>query len=567
MNPETRKCQNCKKQFIIESDDFGFYEKINVPPPTWCPSCRFMRRLSFYNERTLYKRNCDLCRKGIVAMFPPEVSPVYCPSCWFSDNWDPGSFYREYDPKVPFLKQTNELIHASPKIALNVEYPTLVNSDYINHAGTSKNCYLIFGADNCENVMYSTTLNEVRDSMDCLMLVKSELCYGDVSCGRSSRLFFSEECVDCTNVWFSRDCRSSNNCFGCIGLRKKNYYFFNEPLSKEEYTKRVKEFRLYSRKGLEEAAKRAQAFWLTRPHRYAHLGSKNVNVTGDYVFSASKNSKDLYYVLGTEDSRFVQFITMPPVKDCYDYTLWGNGAERLYECHAVGQGARDVKYSIQTWGSVLDVEYSFWVTSSSHMFGCTNLRKKEYCILNKQYSKEDYAKLRAEIIRDMNERPYVDAAGIEYKYGEFFPPELSLHAYNETQAMDLFPLTEEKAKKKGYLWKELPFPKYKPTLTPDRVPDSIHDVTHSILSEILECERCKKPFRMVKPELELLKHLELPVPVQCFNCRYLARWTWMNPPQLWDRTCAKCGAAVKTSYAPDRPEIVYCENCYQAEVV
>ena len=35
MNQETKTCQNCKAQFIIEPDDFTFYEKINVPPPTW----------------------------------------------------------------------------------------------------------------------------------------------------------------------------------------------------------------------------------------------------------------------------------------------------------------------------------------------------------------------------------------------------------------------------------------------------------------------------------------------------------------------------------------------------
>jgi hypothetical protein len=30
MNPETKNCQNCKKDFTIESDDFIFYEKMNV---------------------------------------------------------------------------------------------------------------------------------------------------------------------------------------------------------------------------------------------------------------------------------------------------------------------------------------------------------------------------------------------------------------------------------------------------------------------------------------------------------------------------------------------------------
>jgi hypothetical protein len=51
MKEEMRQCQNCKNQFTIEPEDFAFYEKIKVPPPTFCPSCRFQWRLSFMNER------------------------------------------------------------------------------------------------------------------------------------------------------------------------------------------------------------------------------------------------------------------------------------------------------------------------------------------------------------------------------------------------------------------------------------------------------------------------------------------------------------------------------------
>ena len=60
---ENRICQNCKKDFIIEPDDFGFYEKIKVPPPTFCPECRLKRRLYHYNKRALYKRLCAFCKK------------------------------------------------------------------------------------------------------------------------------------------------------------------------------------------------------------------------------------------------------------------------------------------------------------------------------------------------------------------------------------------------------------------------------------------------------------------------------------------------------------------------
>ena len=40
----------------------------------------------------------------------------------------------------------------------------------------------------------------------------------------------------------------------------------------------------------------------------------------------------------------------------------------------------------------------------------------------------------------------------------------------------------------------------------------------------------------------------------------------VNKPVLYDRNCAKCNIKIKTPYAPERPEIVYCVKCYQQEV-
>jgi len=519
------------------------------------------------NERILYKRNCDLCKKSIVNMYPPD-SPltVYCNSCWWSDNWDQRAYGRDYDPSKPFLQQLDELIRSTPQAALAVNYPTLVNSDYINHAATSKNCYLIFTADYCENVLYSSILLRNKDSMDCFGLGNSELCYWDVRCGGLYNTFFSEECVDCHDVYFSRYCRGCSNCFGCINLRNKNYHIFNQPYTKEEYQKKIKEFRLDSHRALEEIKKQVAALWNTRPYKFMDSGVRSVNVSGNYIYD-SRNAHDMMIVGGVEDSRYCQIITLPTTKDCYDYTIWGNHAQRVYEALTVGEGADSVKFSHQCWPEVMDVQYCHWTMSSSHMFGCANVRKKEYYILNKQYSKEEFEKLREKIIQDMNEHPYTDSRGHVYRYGEFLPPGLSLHAYNESYAMDFFPLTKEKILKQGLAWRELPVPPQAPTLRGDAIPDSIFDTPDSITKEILECVACQKPFLIVPAELVLLRRFGFPIPRKCFNCRYLERLTRITPPKLWDRVCAKCKKAIRTSYAPDRPEIVYCEQCFNAEIV
>ena len=90
MNKESRKCQNCHNQFAIEPEDFEFYKKIEVPPPTFCPECRFIRRLASTNERVLYKRKCDFTGKDILSMFDSSAPfPVYETDIWYSDAFDP----------------------------------------------------------------------------------------------------------------------------------------------------------------------------------------------------------------------------------------------------------------------------------------------------------------------------------------------------------------------------------------------------------------------------------------------------------------------------------------------
>ncbi|KKT90642.1 MAG: hypothetical protein UW91_C0052G0013 [Parcubacteria group bacterium GW2011_GWF2_45_11] len=104
IRPETKTCQNCKSGFTIEPEDFAFYEKIHVPPPTFCPDCRLQLRLLFRNERTFYKRKCDLCGKNMISSYAPEYTyPVYCQKCWWSDKWDPYQYGREYDFSKPFF--------------------------------------------------------------------------------------------------------------------------------------------------------------------------------------------------------------------------------------------------------------------------------------------------------------------------------------------------------------------------------------------------------------------------------------------------------------------------------
>ncbi len=161
MKVEIKTCQNCKKDFVIESDDFGFYEKIKVPSPTFCPECRSQRRFSWRNDTSLYNRICSLCKKSVVTIYSSESGiNIYCNKCWWGDNWDPFKYGKDYDFSRPFFEQFKELLIKVPHLALvNDNGIASVNCEYTHDFSFAKNCYMVFIAWKIENVMYLVSFN------------------------------------------------------------------------------------------------------------------------------------------------------------------------------------------------------------------------------------------------------------------------------------------------------------------------------------------------------------------------------------------------------------------------
>ncbi|MDO8686931.1 MAG: hypothetical protein Q7K11_01865 [Candidatus Berkelbacteria bacterium] len=565
MQPETKNCQNCKKDFTIDISDFNFYEKINVPAPTWCPECRLVRRLTFNNTWSLFWRNCDECKEKTLSEYPPEDKiKVYCQKCWWKDSWDGTEYAKDYDPSRPFFEQVKELINTTPYVALESNYLTLKNSEYSNSIAWSKDCFMIFWADYCEFVYYSSILNGLKFSADCLRGWKSELCYESTGFIRSYRAFFSEDFDDCVDVWFSRNCYGCSNCIGCANLRGESYCIFNVKYSKEEYVKKLKEFGLDSWNNLQKLEKQAREFWFSKPHREFHGNTFNLNVTGEHIY-VSKNSKECYILNGAENCKWCQLITVDGSRDCVDYTGWGNNTSLIYESQGVGENANNIKFSSLCFPDSLNLEYCMWNISGKNNFGCVNLKRKSYCILNKQYSKEDFEKLKARIIEDMKVNPYIDKLGRKYFYGEFFPPEMSKFAYNTSNAMKFLPKTKEEATREGYAWDERPETVYKISLSADLLPETIAETNEDILEEIIGCSNCGRGYKIVRGEFDLLRKMGMPLPHECPKCRENRRFARMNKPGMHYRDCDKCKKEIYTPYVPDRPEIVYCVKCYQQE--
>ena len=595
MQSETKNCQNCKQDFIIESADFDFYEKMKVPAPTFCWLCRAQRRMAFRNERILYKRKSDLSGKDIFSAYAPDSGyKVYEKEEWLSDKWEPLEYGQDYDFSRSFFEQFNELLHEVPLKNLNVVNG--VRSDYSNNFTEPKNCYLCFNGNQSEDCMYSHGLTFCRNCVDVSHLSKCENCYDSFWLTSCTSNIGCNNCESSFNLWFSKNCVGCSDCVSCVGLRKKQYHIFNQPYSKEEYQAKLKEMNLGSRDGYDKTKIKAHDFWQKFPNKFLE-GLGNTQATGNYI-DRSKNVKNSLFVREGEHLKFCQYIQeLPGSKDCYDWSIWGDNGQLMYECHGCGIGTQNCRFCLFTQENARDIEYSMVCSSSSNLFGCVSLRKKEYCILNKQYTKEEYESLVPKIREHMNSMPYKDKAGRVYKYGEFFPAELSPVSYNESMAQEYFPLGKKEAVDQGYKWYDAEDRSYKPTVKAGDLPGDIKDVPDSITGEIIACahagtnceQLCVSAFKITSDELNFYRKLGVPLPYLCHNCRTFERLKQRTGLKLYSRKCncaseksengiyqntAKhfhssehCPNEFETAYALDQPEIVYCEQCYQAEVI
>jgi len=560
MNSEIKQCQNCKKSFTIEPEDFVFYEKMKVPAPTWCPECRLQRRLSFLNFIYLYKRQCALCKGDFIASYHPD-SPavVYCPKCWWSDNWDPREFGQDYDFSRPFFEQFRELYQRTPVIGIAIDLNAAINCPYNNYAGSLKNCYLLSQTDEMEDSAYGVYVFKSRDLYDTSVAMQDESCYDSMhiykvqnGIGLRCQVY---ESFDCS---FVRDSSFSSHCFASANLRGKQYHIFNKPYTKEAYFSELKKWDLGSYKTYKEIQKKAEDHWKTLPKK-TQYDELSVDSTGVIVHQ-SKNCKNCIEVTRGEDSRYIMMTR--DVKDSYDITMWGE-IERCYE-GSVGRNAANVRFGVICAEGAYDTEYSVLThRGGTNNFGCVSMRYNN-CILNKQYTKEEFLALVPQIRKHMEEMPYTDMRGNIYKYGEYFPPEFSPYGYNESLAYNMFPLAQDEAVRNGLPWFERPQTYHAIDRAADDLPDHINDVADEILKEVIGCKKCGQGFRVIPQELSFLKKKNLPLPRECPLCRIKEKLDiWMAELRTVKTHCTQCKKEIEISSSNADEKIILCKECYQ----
>lgn len=555
----TQKCRQCEKQFEISEDDLKFYKSISLkiggktiemPPPTLCFICRHQKRLAFRNEINLYHRKCDHSGKQIISMYSPDKPyKIYNQQAWWSDDWDPLDYGRDFDFNKPFFEQFKELQLQVPRQSLNNMDPQ--NSDYCNLAANDKNCYLAFTADDDEDCCYIRFADWNYRCMDCDYTYNSTDCYESIDLEKCNNVAYSQRCINSSDLYACYNMIGCHDCIGSANLRNKQYYIFNQSCrNAEDYRKKKEELGLNTYAGWQSFMRKYKEFLAKQPRRYLELVNCE-NSVGDYLL-ACKNAQFCYNGFELEDCKYM--INCYKAKNCYDWDFVASvGSMNCHEMSSCAENIVDCHFCAGCWTNNNQIYYCELSLNSKNLFGCIGLRHKQYCILNKQYSQKEYEELLPKIVEHMRKTG---------EWGEFFPMELSTYAYNESVAYEFFPLTKEQVLANGWRW--IDDESEKMHRGPDyQIPENIKDVPEEICKQILNCEETGKPYKIIPQELSFCKMKGYPVSRVAPRQRHKKRLALRNPWQLWARKCDKCAVDIKTTYSPKRPEPVYCEKCYQ----
>jgi hypothetical protein len=531
-------CKVSGRTFDTTPEEEKIYAEFALPTPDTSQEERVRRLLSFRNDRKFFWRSCSKTEERIYSIYPTSVLfPVYRNEIWLQTDWSPFSFGAEYDLKIGFLEQLYLLWKMVPRPASSFwEGSGNVLQDNFN----SENNTFLFESVGAKNAHYSMRIKEGSDLLDCYFVTRSSRCYKAVDCHDSNNIRWSEHSYRCRDSAFLADCVDCKNCLFCVGLRGREYCIWNEQLSAAEYQRQLEQLDLSSRRVVDDAKERFSEF-LKEKSFSPWFFFETQRSTGN----ALVRTNNCNYAFECVDSEDV-FIGGGLSKWNGAVEVFGIGENGRQVTHSVGVGhnAFNVSHSIDCSNAISDLEYCFNCYESKNLFGCVGLRHAEYCVLNRQYAKEEYFKVVAEIVKNLqSKRLYHKPLNIKFSP---FP-------YNLSAAYDFFPLTKVQADMLKYSWDDKEEHIRPRQLLGGKISESLDHITDidqsELFSSVFLCELSGKPFQISPAEYDLCHLLNVPPPIRAFEQRYKDHLFKMGNRVLLKRKDSLSGEEFSSCYA------------------
>lgn len=544
-----KECPTCHTQFVVTPEDETLLRQVGVDEPIECTPCVWRRLLSFFVFGRFRKTTSALSGKPIITNFPESTRfPLYERGEWVSDAWDPMEYGVEYDSARPFLDQLEGLVGRVPHPHQSGIKNT--DSEWCDDVWNSKNCYLCRSLLDCEDVSYAYRTFACKNSIDLAFCFKSEASYDSLYCFNCYQVRYCFNAHDSMDSAFLYDCRNVQDCFMCWNLRNTQHCIRNVQYSKDEYEKKRAEFDTASFAGV---AHLKEEFWRHVAEDAVHrlnYNLKTVTSTGNFL-SECKGCTNCYFLDKSENCRhvfrgFTDTDTIHAVASMCEKCALSSLDAYIYETVATSH-CTSCRYSA----------YLDYCEECEYCFGCVGLRKKQYCILNKQYSKEEYAATIERMKADMRTRG---------EWGAFFPYGAGYCGYNFTVAHWYFPETKEGAERFGGRWEEQNDADAL-GMSEHEIPDRIDDVPDDLPAQPIRCPKSGWRFNIAPRELEFYRKYRIPVPHHHFDVRTLERFKPFTVFREQSGSCCFCGKGIVHFYPPEwKYRKIACLECYQEKI-
>ena len=549
--PGERVCPISGETWILTSEDIERYRAWGVPPPVYSPTIRMKELAGWGAGIDLWWKPHHLTSKPILSGVHPDAPvPVMFDQEWFSKDWG-IEHSREADPSRQTFDIIGELFRAVP-------YPALSSHGSTNVVGCgivdSVDCYMIFGTFRSRDAWYAVRNTDCERVMDNAFLLRCENTFASaksVGCNTCIHVF---ECNNCLRSAFLFDCQNCEDCFCSSNLRRKQYVFMNEQLTKEEYQKRMTEVDLSSTREFEtwkQEFSRLVSEKTIWPENFSVsvqdcIGEgmmDSLNASG-FLMDKAKDIKDGWIIFDSEHLESV--VISYNSQDCYNT--------------AVALSAHNIKFSFIADHSS-DVEYCFNCRNVEHCFGCVGLNRKSYCIFNKQYTQEEFWSKLDEVKCAMLDRG---------EYGKFFPAALSALGVKYGFNYVVAPFSADELIKIGGRdddpiagMRFAPYDVNAPTSNIDDVPDRIADVGDEWIGKQFFDAEANRRFSVNAAELAYRKEHGYPFPRRHYTARLKDLVASCNGPLQEKAACAKCQKEIMTSQSTVYPKrMIYCKPCY-----
>jgi hypothetical protein len=543
-------CNSCGNKFNIDTDEINFYNSKDIPVSEKCYICNWKQLLAFWIFGKFRKTKSDVSSKDIITILPSTIKFPLCSfDEWANEVFNPLSYGMDFDFNRKFFEQFFELQQKVPHP--HQSGTKNINSEWCDDAWNSKNCYLSRSILECENLIYGYRNVKCKDSVDLVFSFNTEQSYSSTYLFNCYNVLYSFNARDSINSYFLYDCHNVSNCFMCWNLRNKQYHILNKPYSKEEYFKQISQFNLGSYKVIASLKKKFLEIIKTEAIHRENYNINALNSDGNFI-EESRNCKQSYLIQKSENSKYI--FRGFQNKD----VIYSAGSFAENSIFSVMDGKMYNTISTIFSNNCRDSFYLDHCDECENCFGCVGLRKKKYCILNKQYSEKEYFDLFNKIKEHMKKTG---------EWGKFFPSSIAYCGYNLSTADIYFSQDKETALNFGFRWDDVTESEVS-GITEKDIPDDIDDVSNDFYKQAIICQKTNWRFNVSSAELEFYKNKKIPIPHYHFDFRIKELLNFLNQIKPVDGQCYFCKKSIKHFYPLEWGyQKITCIDCYHSQVL